>query len=102
MIFQRFNIVLSSIELIVGPVNDKSGTQSPEKSPDRIDIEKVHSTIQALEEAIESDIDIARSHLDSLKEMVGDITEIIAIEEAIDDYDDDEALLQIEELKKKF
>jgi len=96
-----FNIVLSSIELIIGPVNDKSDTP-PEKSPDRIDIEKVNSTIQALEEAIESDIDIARSHLERLKEMVGDITEIIAIEEAIDDYDDDEALLQIEELKKKY
>ena len=98
----RLQIVLSSIKTILD-MNATESHDKPKKSQtNSFDKEKVKAILDLLEETIEIEFSNAHTHIEPLKEIMGDLPEILSIEEAIEDFDDDEALNHIESLKDKY
>ncbi|MCG8620033.1 MAG: transporter substrate-binding domain-containing protein [Desulfobacterales bacterium] len=90
--------VTDTIESILGP----DLKTAPDEPSAEIDIETAARIANQLTETIESDLGRSRSLLTDLKKVMGNLSEITEIEEAIDDFDDEEALLKLERLKTAY
>ena len=96
--------VLTSLGSIPGIPFDRSlqTDSSAIHQSGSIDFEKLSHTISRLTRSIQTNLSEADVHMQSLTELVGETLEIREIENAIENFDDDEALEKIALLKKKY